>query len=436
MRSASFFAAAALGAATCVLLQPSARAQGQTDQKPQAPLTFRSATNLVEVDVIVLDKQGRFVPGLTADDLQVFEDGHLQQIEQFYLVSSVGGGTTPQRQQAAEPADTRGRRILVFFFDEEHLTNESLLRVKTGVERFLATQFHPGDIGGVFTNATMYHGRLTGDRNEVLAGVRAVRPAFENRERLLRDFRDFPPVPSENVAMRIDYGDNRLLDEVVDAACTLNPDECAGPVGRQRVTSIVEDKVRTYMRSTRDETERTIANLRLVAANLSTVPGRKTVVFLSNGFFSEEVRSEVQQIAAIAARGGTTFYSVYGRGASMVAGREIPDVLSPEAGVVSTFDTVDDGPEVLSAGTGGFVIRNMDDISRALGLVARDTSTYYVMGYQPLNANLDGKVRKIEVKAKADGLKVRARKGYVALPLPPMQTLRIAGSGGSGGFSR
>jgi VWFA-related protein len=84
---------------------------------------------------------------------------------------------------------------------------------------------------------------------------------------------------------------------------------------------------------------------------------------------------------------------------------------------------------MLTSGTGGFVVRNANDISRALGLVARDTSTYYVMGYEPTNSVMDGKVRRIEVKAKADGLRVRARKGYLASPLPQMQSIRGGGGG-------
>ena len=83
-----------------------------------------------------------------------------------------------------------------------------------------------------------------------------------------------------------------------------------------------------------------------------------------------------------------------------------------------TFDTADDGPTILTEGTGGFIVRNIDDVARAFGLVARDTSTYYVIGYQPTNRVMDGKVRKIEVRTKAKGLKVRARKAYVATPLP------------------
>ena len=52
-----------------------------------------------------------------------------------------------------------------------------------------------------------------------------------------------------------------------------------------------------------------------------------------------------------------------------------------------------------------------------LGLPA---GTYYVLGYQPTNSIMDGKFRKIAVKAKEPGLTIRARKGYVASPLPPM----------------
>jgi hypothetical protein len=74
-------------------------------------------------------------------------------------------------------------------------------------------------------------------------------------------------------------------------------------------------------------------------------------------------------------------------------------------------------------GTGGISVRNIDDISRGFGLVVRDTSTYYVIGYQPENATMDGKVRKIEIKTKSPGLKVRARKSYAAVKLPPQEAI-------------
>jgi hypothetical protein len=66
-------------------------------------------------------------------------------------------------------------------------------------------------------------------------------------------------------------------------------------------------------------------------------------------------------------------------------------------------------------------------MSRAFGMIVRDTSTYYVIGYQPANPTMDGKYRRIEVKSKKAGLNVRARKGYAAVALPPQE--RLLGGG-------
>ena len=60
-------------------------------------------------------------------------------------------------------------------------------------------------------------------------------------------------------------------------------------------------------------------------------------------------------------------------------------------------------------------------MARAFGMIARDTSTYYVLGYSPTNTRMNGKFRKIDVQTTADGATVRARKGYMATPLPPQR---------------
>jgi hypothetical protein len=99
------------------------------------------------------------------------------------------------------------------------------------------------------------------------------------------------------------------------------------------------------------------------------------------------------------------------------------DALKRERGRTTAFDTGEDGPTILTAGTGGFMVRYLDDMSQAFGRIVRDTSTYYVIGYQPDNATMDGKVRKIEVKSSVPGVKVRARKSYAAVPLPPQEAI-------------
>jgi VWFA-related protein len=275
----------------------------------------------------------------------------------------------------------------------------------------------------------MYRGRITSDKVELLAGLQSVRPAFDTRDRLLLELRDFPVIPGENDALRIDYGDQTLLDSLAEQACEVDTTFCAITGGLDQVEFQLEQKARRYIRQARVATANTLEQLRYVAARLGSIPGRKTVIFLSDGFFVEEDRSQVQSIAAIAARSGATFYSVYGRGTSIVGGHVEADVLAPRQSRSATFDSVDDGPAILTGSTGGFVVRASNDISRAIGLVARDTSAYYVLGYQPTNANMDGKVRKIDVRPRADDLNVRARKAYVASPLPPMENLRGGGRG-------
>jgi VWFA-related protein len=127
-------------------------------------------------------------------------------------------------------------------------------------------------------------------------------------------------------------------------------------------------------------------------------------------------------IAAQLARSGITLYSIDGRGLINGLGSNT-DTLSQYSARATAFDTGEDGPNILTANTGGFMIRFQDDISLAFGRIVRDTSTYYVIGYQPENAEMDGKVRRIEVKSDKPDVKVRARKSYAAVKLPPQEAI-------------
>jgi tetratricopeptide (TPR) repeat protein len=90
-------------------------------------------------------------------------------------------------------------------------------------------------------------------------------------------------------------------------------------------------------------------------------------------------------------------------------------VVTDEAGPMNRFDAGEDGPNSLAVDTGGMMIRNENNIGRALEAIARDSGRYYVIGYNPSNANFDGKYRPIEVRVKREGVRVRARRGYLAL---------------------
>ena len=399
--------------------------QGQGQGQPQAPM-FRATTALVEVDVVVQDRNGAFVPALSPADLEIYEDGKPQRIEQFYMVSNARPGQVlPGAGASTVLPEDRARRIFVLVFDEGHLAHESLLRAKVGAERFIRENIGPNDFGGVFVNGGMYNGRLTSSPAELVAGVQTVKVGFENRQSLLAPFREFPRIPGEIDAMRIAEGSLEVADRLGQKACLDDPFSCQLNGGQEQVENLIQQKARLYIRQARILTSNTLRNLRYIVDRLARIPGRKTVVLLSEGFFVEDSRSDLQAIAASAARASSAIYSIDGRGLIGAPGATT-DVLTPDPGRSTVFDTGDDGPNILTAGTGGLRLYNIDDIGRAFGMIAKDTSNYYVIGYQPDNPKMDGSFRKIEVKSKVAGLRVRSRKGYSAVALPPMEPVRTS----------
>ena len=390
----------------------------------QAP-TFKATTALVEVDAVVFDKSGKFVPGLVPEDLALFEDGKRQQIQNFYMVTNdPSARLNPElTTQLTTPAE-RAHRVFVLLFDESHLAFDSLMRAQKGAEQFIQQQIGAGDVGGVFANGEMFRGRLTTDKNELIAGVKSSKPAYDHRQSLLATFREFPRIPSETDAVRIEQGAREVVDQLGEEACRLDPFRCQQEGGLQQVENLIQRKAKLYVRQARAQTERTVQNLRYVVSGLSRIPGRKTIMFVTEGFFVEESRDILQQVAGQAARASITIYSVDGRGLISSGGNADPDVTTAAMARATNFDPGEDAPMILTMGTGGFMVRHIDDMARAFNIIARDTSTYYVIGYQPANSKMDGSFRKIEVKPTVDGLSVRARKGYVATTLPQLEQIR------------
>ena len=393
----------------------------QAKQAP--PPTFKSTTELIEVDAVVLDRSGNFVPGLTADNITIYENGKPQKIQQFFMVAH-DQGVVEGSLHSQDAADTQAgaHRVFVMLFDEAHLSNDSLMRVKDGASAFVREMFTAGDAGGVFLNGGMYKGRLTVDKGELLGGIRSVQPAFENRQAILQPFRQWPRIDDEVEASKIADGAREVTERLSQKACREDPQSCQGEGGIGNVENLIQQKARLYVRQARMMTAATMRSLERVANGLARIPGRKTVVLMTEGFFVEDSRGQLEMIAAQAARSGITIYSIDGRG--LINGMTVnPDVTMMERSRVTSFDTGDDGPTILTEGTGGFMVRNIDDMKRAFGLIVRDTSTYYMIGYQPENMTMDGRVRKIAVKANLPDVHVRARKSYAATKLPPQEAI-------------
>jgi VWFA-related protein len=392
------------------------RAQ-QTAQRDQP--VFRVGVPGVDVDARVFDRDGRFVDSLTIGDFELLENGVPQTLQALTLV----GGTSPPASGPPEISGTvaprpappaSARQTWIFFFDLNHLTSGGGFdRARSAVETYLRDQFSAGDIGGVVAGSRMVNNRLTSVREELVAAARSVKPLSDHRSRTMELTREWPRLRDESEALLIANGNREALQRAVIRACTDDPSAC-------RVASpdmTVMDKARRFEREASRATSDTLAAINAVASGLARMPGPKTIVFLSDGFVTEKMETTLESVVGQTARAGARIYAVDVRGLNRGAAAGLGDRMSPDdpAGGPARFDMGEDGPNSLAVDTGGFVIRNENDIGRALAQIASDANRYYVLSYQPADSRFDGKFRTIEVRVRRPGIKVRARKGYLAL---------------------
>jgi VWFA-related protein len=391
--------------------------------------TFKSATSLVEVDIIARDKDGRFVSGLTADDFEVLEEGKPQAVQHFYLVTERANITVEPLSNVVLPRspDRTDRRILVFFFDSEHLSAQALLKLKRSAMDFVNDQLRPSDVAGVYLNGTLVNGHLTNQKQELLDAIRGAEPAFETSETRARALIEFPRVDSFQEASQIDGGDRSALTDAGTRECGGEQARlCTAEGGREFVEDKIERKAHLFIDQSRRAALATMRSIGYVVKNLSGLEGRKTMVLLSEGFLADDARSTLPVLAGQAARAGVTIYAIDARGTAARSGvSAAADPSVQGTGLSGLGDTSDEPLDILAAETGGMTLRHRDDFAKALADVATDTGTYYVLAYSPENGVLDGKYRHITLKTKWAGLDVRARRGYVATPLPATRQLRI-----------
>jgi hypothetical protein len=185
----------------------------------------------------------------------------------------------------------------------------------------------------------------------------------------------------------------------------------------------------------------TVDALGRLVLNQARLPGRKVVLYLSDGLaFPVGRREIVDNLISLANRSGVTFYSVDTRGLSvedaMVPGLASQGTVAAESrqhGAVTTqnpvhgYQEMDDielggvsnrqgNMQELAESTGGFAVLNTNQIAEPMQRVMEDIRAHYELSYVPKSTAYDGHFRKIEVKLSRPNLTVQTRKGYYALP--------------------
>ena len=173
-------------------------------QQPQP--TFKSTVQVVEVDVRVFDKDGRFVRDLKAEDFELIEDDAPQKIEAVFLVEPAATSDAPSTASSREPVAAApdpapapvAPQTWIFFFDLAHLTpGGGFDRARKAVEDFVRDRFKQGDVAGILAGDKMINNRLTSVREELLGAVKEVKPRNDSRTRFIELSREWPRFMNE-----------------------------------------------------------------------------------------------------------------------------------------------------------------------------------------------------------------------------------------------
>jgi VWFA-related protein len=166
-----------------------------------------------------------------------------------------------------------------------------------------------------------------------------------------------------------------------------------------------------------------------------TQPGRKAVVLVSDGFVlfgpgfaNIEVREAMRRLVDRANRADVVIYAVDARGlvcgcltaADRTRGLSADSLAARTEARLEALAATQDGLRYAADETGGFAVVNSNDLPGALDRIAGDLRGYYLIGFQPDGDTFssDGRFRKIRIKVKRPGLKVRTRAGFYGVPTP------------------
>lgn len=386
--------------------------------KPQVPSptdqpVFRAGINTVRVDVIVSDNKGNPVTDLTLADFEISEDGKPQKPETFRLVK-VDTETQPgytqrgirTRNDEETAAQDENSRIFAFFLDDYHVMRESSMAMRKPVVDFIANQLSANDLATVMYPLTPVDAAvLTRNHQGIINAVEK----FEGRK-----YKYEPVNAVENAYVykltpdQIEMIRRQVVLTALRGMCTK-----LGSLreGRKSLILISEGFNATLPPQMRSNTPGgyglggTVTRDPFAGDN-NQLEDR---VQFTQGL---DLQRELQDVWDACNRNNTSIYAVDPRGLA-VGAFDISQNISQSTSqsyLNASLDTLRE----LADNTDGRAIVNRNDLAGGMKQIIRDSSAYYLVGYNSTQAPKDGKFHEIKVRVKRPGVQVRARKGYWA----------------------
>ena len=386
-------------------------------QAPQVPPTFPSAVELITVDAVVLDKEGQPVPGLAKGDFVVKEDGQPRDVVSFEAFDVGAARDEPEAVAPGvvasnEPAASDPGRGFAIVLDDLRTAPERMPGAQETVRALLERSVRDGDLVTLATTSgnAWWSARVPEGREDLLAVLARARGRFVDASALDR--------MSDYEAFWIDRHETSggsITARVVErweatGACLVEPRQksasCPSQV-RARATQL-DGMRRQSLRST-------LACVRRAIEALAPVRGRKSLLLLSEGFL-EDFGVETRGVAALSREANTAVYFVDVRGLeALPGGLGSAAVAGPPPSGRERFEAANleaAGAVALADETGGFSVRNTNDLAAGVHRVVAESRAFYLLGFYPPEGKAARQWRNLRVEVQRPGLTVRARRGY------------------------
>lgn len=391
-----------------------APAAAPSAQDPQNPL-FRTGINFVRVDVIVTDKSGKEVSDLKQGDFEVLEDGKPQNVEAFKMVKLDGGAVPtadgpprPIRTDADEQTEAARDDVRLFavFLDDYHVREGASIASRGPLSKFIETQLGPSDMIGVMHPLEPIDSvRMTRNHSIVTRAIQQ----FRGRKGNYQPQNDFEQRYAQASAEQVEQIRNQVS---LSALKSLIVHMGGLKEGRKALILVSEGYSNILPASLRDP---------IAAAPGLGNPNRGNAGAGQNDpneeryafFAGQDLEFYMQGIYEVASQNNVAIYPVDPRGLPVFE-FDIDQPVNPQIDR-QFLNNSQNTLRALAVETDGRAILNRNDLDVGMKQIIRDSSAYYLLGYNSTQAKADGKFHAITVRVKRPGLQLRARKGYWAL---------------------
>jgi VWFA-related protein len=472
LRAEGFAKGLVLAAST---LAVGALAQTPATQPPSPqppPPTFRTEANYVRVDIYPT-KDGAPVTDLAQADFEILEGGVPQKIEQFERVLVRGGIPQDLRrepnsvEEGRQAAQNPRARVFVVFLDINHVSIEGSHRIRQPLIDALDRLIGPDDLVAVMTPEMSARDITFARKTTTIAGFLTRHWTWGERNQMNStdpqedQYRAcYPGLPPQTCSDGTVDDDRGVADEMIERR-------------REKLTLDALHDMVAYLRGVREERKAVIAITdgwrlfqphdqlaRKLRCQIPSGPqvgvdprtGRlsgKTPVTTFSGTNPDSCERDRTTLAYMnndisfrllldeANAANTSFYPVDPRGLSAFD----EPIAKPTTGFPAPGSTTIVPPTVdaawlrsridslrtIAEATDGLAIVDSNDLSRGFKRVVDDLSSYYLIGYYS-NGKLDGRFHPISVRVKRPGVRVRARRGYMAATPAAMNRTSTAGA--------